>query len=258
MHSSLAVAFTYDRYLNGRAGSHRTPEECYHWHQGTALLSDRLKRPIEPKAKDAIWGTTAALAMLTVSSPDANSPEDSWPLQSVDGSELDWLCMLNGKMSLWSVFDPLRPDSIFRVLTMTYAQMHSPLPRQGIQGISPSIAELCELDHFSTAETSPYFLAAHAVSQLLIRPDEEVTVGDIPVFTQTVHGSFESLLRARDPIALLLLYLWYRKSGRNIWWIALRAKVECPAIRLYLEWYHKDHAEVHALLALDRPAAICT
>lgn len=248
MHTSLAVAFIYDRYVNGFTDSRRTPEECFHWHQGTALLIDRLRRPIEPQDKDAIWGTSAALAILTVSSPDARSPNESWPLTSSQYSELDWLGMINGKWSLWSVFDPMRPDSIFRVLATTYAQMHSPLPGRGIDGIPSPLTRICKLQHSSTAETSPFFLAAHAVSQLQEVPDHELTIGQIAVFTPTVYGPFKSLLEKKDPVALLLLYLWYGKARRGTWWIELRAKVECPAIRLYLELHHRDNAALHAFL----------
>lgn len=248
MHTSLAVAFTYDRYMNGSTDSRRTPEECYHWHKGTALLIERLRKPIEPQDKDAIWGTSAALAILTVSSPDAHSPNESWPLTPSKYSELDWLDMINGKWSLWSVFDPLRPDSIFRVLATTYAQMHSPLPERGIDGIPSSLASFCKLQHSSTVETSPYFLTAHAISQLQKVPDHELTIGQTAVFTQTVHGGFKTLLRQKDPTALLLLYLWYLKARIGTWWIEMRAKLECPAIRLYLELHHKDDTALHEFL----------
>ncbi|KAM0715779.1 hypothetical protein Q7P37_008293 [Cladosporium fusiforme] len=249
MHTSIAVALAYDRHTNGNSNSRRTSQECYHWYQGTVLLGDRLKRTVDAKDKDAVWGSAAALAMLTVSSPDACSPEQAWPLKNSESSDLDWLDMLNGKMSLWSVFDPLRPDSIFRVLTTTYAQMHSPLPDRGTGGMSESLAKICCLDHFSTPETSPYFLAAHAVSQLLGIPSQEVTVGHIPTFTRIVNGPFESLLRQKDPTALLLLYLWYQKARSQIWWIELRARVECPAIRMYLSCNHTENTAIHALMS---------
>lgn len=249
MHTSLAVAFTYDRYMHGTIHSGRTLEECFHWHRGTALLSERLQKPIKPQDKDAIWGTSAALAIMTVSSPDARSPDQAWPLRRQCSADFEWLGMINGKMSLWSVFDPLRPDSIFRTLTTTYAQMSSPLPERGTNGIPAALASLGKLHHDSTPESNPYFLATHAVSQLLLIPDHEVSLGQIPVFTRTIRGSFEILLKGKDPAALLLLYLWYCKASRGTWWIELRARVECPAIRLYLQSYHKDDAVIHAILA---------
>lgn len=248
MHASLAVALTYDRHLNGSLDCRRTVEECYHWCQSTVLLNKRLREPIETKDKDPIWGTAAALVILIFSSPDACTPEQAWPLKSSGSSDLDWVRMSKGKMSLWHMVNPLRPDSLFRVMAATYAHMHSPLPERGIDGIPRALAAVCNLKDSSTAETNPYFHAAHAVSQILELPDSEVTIGQTQLFMRSIHGPFEDLLRERDPSALLLLYLWYRKASRSIWWIELRARVECPSICLYLRLYHKKNGAVQAFL----------
>ncbi|KAJ5157097.1 uncharacterized protein N7482_008197 [Penicillium canariense] len=248
MHASLAVALTYDRHLNGSLGCRRTLEECYHWSQSTVLLNKRLREPIQAEDKDPIWGTAAALVILTFSSPDACTPEQAWPLKSSDASDLDWLHMSKGKMSLWHMVNPLRPDSLFRVMAATYAQMHSPLPEGGIDGIPAPLAAVCDLTDSSTAETNPYFHAAYAVSQILDLPDSEVTTGPTQLFMRIIHGTFQDLLRRKYPVALLLLYLWYRKAGRSIWWIELRARVECPSICLYLRRYHKENGAIQAFL----------
>lgn len=249
MHASLAVAFAYDRHLNDSSlGSRRTLEECYHWSQSTALFNRRLRQPVGTKDKDPIWGTAAALAVLAFSSPDACTPEESWPLKQSDTSDLEWLRMSKGKMSLWGITNPLRPDSLFRVMAATFADMHSPLPEGGIDGIPESLAIVCHLEDSSTAENNPYFHAAHALSQLHGLQDSQVTIGQTELFTRSIHGPFESLLRAKDPIALLLLYLWYRKAARSIWWIKLRARVECSAVCSYLRLYHGGYDAVQAFL----------
>lgn len=248
MHACLAVALTYDRHLNTSLGCRRSLEECYHWSQSTTLFNRRLREPIESKDKDPIWGTAAALTVLTFSSPDARTPEESWPLKSSGHSDLDWLRMSKGKMSLWYIVNPLRPDSLFRVMATTFAHMHSPLPEIGIDGIPRALAAVCHLKDLSTAENNPYFYAAHAVSQILDLPDREVTTGQTQLFTRSIHDPFEHLLREKDPIALLLLYLWYRKASRSIWWIELRARVECPSICSYLRLYHKWNGAVQAFL----------
>ncbi|KAL4929752.1 Zn(II)2Cys6 transcription factor domain-containing protein [Aspergillus undulatus] len=257
MHASLAVALTYDRYLNGldsSFGGRRTAEECYHWSQATILLNKRLAKPIEEEDKDPIWGTAAALVILTFSSPasDPRTPQQAWPLSSsaspCSDLDLDWLRMTKGKMALWHMLDPLRPGSIFCVMADTFATMRSPSPRSGIDGIPDAMAAICNLDHSSTPETNPYFEAAHAVSAILDIPDNKVTLGHTQLFTRSIHGHFEDLLRRRDAIALLLLYLWYRKVGRCIWWIELRARVECPSIELFLRRYYGRNGDVLAFL----------
>lgn len=248
MHASLAVALTYDRHLNGSLDSHRTLEECYHWSQSTILLNKRLSEPIEMRDKDPIWGTAAALVILTFSSPDAYTPEQSWPLKSTSSSDLDWIRMSKGKTSLWHMVNPLRPDSLFSVMAATFAHMNSPLPEGGIDGIPTALTAVCKLNDSSTAETNAYFHAAHTVSQILALPDSEVATSHVQLFMRSIEGGFEDLLRERNPVALLLLYLWYRKVSRCIWWIELRARVECPSLCLYLRLYHKGNGDILAFL----------
>lgn len=123
-----------------------------------------------------------------------------------------------------------------------------PPPEAGIDGIPRALAIVCHFKDSSTAENNPYFNAAHAVSQIQNLPDSKVTIGQTELFTRSIRGPFESLPRGKDPVALLLLYLWYRKAGRSIWWIELRARVECLAICSYLQLYHKDYSAVQAFL----------
>ncbi|KAL4915630.1 hypothetical protein BDW62DRAFT_203392 [Aspergillus aurantiobrunneus] len=248
MHASLAVALTYDRHLNGPS-TPRTVEECLHWSQSTSLLNKRLAQPIQPEDRDPIWGTTAALVILTFSSPDASTPEQSWPLnRSSPPSTLDWLRMSKGKMSLWHILNPLRPDSLFRVMAGTFADMLSPLPESGIDGIPASLATICNLTASSTAQTNPYFHAAHAVSRVQSLPDSQVNTGQAQLFMRSIDGAFGDLLSRRDPVALLLLYLWYGKAGRCIWWVGLRARVEGPSIWRYLRLYHGEDEAVLGFL----------
>ncbi|CAI7592680.1 unnamed protein product [Penicillium pancosmium] len=199
MHASLAVALTYDRHLNKSINSHRSLEECYHWSQSTTLLNKRLREPIEAKDKDPIWGTAAALAVLSFSSPDACMPEESWPMKFSARSDLDWLHMSKGKNSLWHIVDPLRPDSIFHVMAETFALMFSPLAERGIDGIPSALANICLLRESSTAKNNPYFYAAHAVSRILDIPEGDISTGNTQIFTLSINGPFEDLLRAKDP-----------------------------------------------------------
>ncbi|KAK8113453.1 hypothetical protein PG984_013979 [Apiospora sp. TS-2023a] len=244
MHASVAVALAYDRHLSPSQGCRRTLEECYHWSRSTALLNERLRNPIKTKDKDPIWGTAAALAMLSFASLDASTPEKSWPLKPPDSSDLEWLRMGQGKMSLWDVANPLRPDSLFSIMAPTYAHLYAPLPDRARDDIPKALATVCGLDNLSTAGHNPYLDAAHAVSQILDLPDAQVTIGQTERFTRSIQGPFESLLRAKDPVALLLLYLWYRRAGRCMWWIALRARVECSGICMYLRLYHGENSDV--------------
>ncbi|KAL6689928.1 hypothetical protein J3F84DRAFT_405579 [Trichoderma pleuroticola] len=248
MHASIAVAFAYDRHLTRSSDCRLSVEECYHRSQSLAIFNKRLNEPIDIKDKDAIWGTAAALAVLSFSTPDATTPEESWPLKAAEHTDLEWLRMNTGKMALWCIANPLRSDSLFRIMESTFAEMNSPLPEKGIDGMFIALAKVCHLEDSSTTDNSPYFKAAHAVSEIQRLPDNQVTIGQTEVFTRCICDPFKSLLQRKDPIALLLMYLWYRKAGRSIWWIELRARVECPSISSYLRLYHSTYATVHAFL----------
>jgi len=151
-------------------------------------------------------------------------------------------------MSLWDVVNPLREDSLFVVMRGTYAVMNTRLPVRGIEGISRELAEVCGLDEESTREQSPYFDAAHAVSSLLGLRDDEVTVGHTEVFTRCIEGVFKGLLVGKDPVALLLSWLWYGKAGRGVWWIESRGRVEGAAICEYLRLWYGGYDGVLAFL----------
>ncbi|KAJ3577371.1 hypothetical protein NPX13_g3197 [Xylaria arbuscula] len=248
MHGSLAVALAYDRHQNSSSNNRRTLEECYHCSRGTVLFNRRLREPIETKDKDPIWGTAAALAISAFSCPDACVPEDSWPLKPSSSSDLEWLGMMQGKMSLWAAVNPLRADSLFRIMAPTFAHMYAPFPKNGTDGIPSDLAKVCHLDDLSTADNNPYFDTAHAVSRIHALPDGQIRTGHAHIFIRTIEGAFKLLLKQKDPLALLLMYLWYCKAGRSIWWIELRARVECPSICSYLRLYHKEHDAVHAFL----------
>lgn len=162
--------------------------------------------------------------------------------------------MIKGKMSLWQIVNPLRSDSLFRVMAPTFAHMHSQLPEAGIDGIPSALAAVCNLKDSSTAETNPYFQAAHAISQIQDLPDSEVTTGHTQLFIRSIHGPIKDLLQKKDSVSLLLLYLWYRKASRSIWFIELRARVESPSICMYLRLYHRDNGSIHAFLPGGRLA----
>lgn len=248
MHASLAVAHTYDRSLRNPQPPRPTLAEHYHRSQATTLFNQHLKYPLRPASLDPTWGTAAALAVLTFTSPDAETPEQAWPMATSRASDFDWLRISKGKMSLWHAVNPLREGSVFRIMAPTFAEMFAPLPGRGRVGVPGAMADLCGIDEESTGKTNAYFEASHSVAGVLALRHTEIGTGRVWLFVRSVRGRFEELLRGRDPVALVLLYLWYCKAGRGIWWVGMRARVECPAICMYLQLYHRGRHDVHAFL----------
>lgn len=251
MHGILALTAGYCRFLTSELPSRASSEEILHISQCTSLFRARLASPVElvsPADKDALWAAASTLGILAFSSLDATSPAESWPLTATSHSDLEWIRISEGKMAVYHVVDPLRPESLFSAMASTYAQVHAPLPTAGIDGISPRLAKVCNLQGSSTAESSPFFTPAHAVSKLCSLSDSHLTTGRALAFLAQMPTQFKSLLHAKDAVALLLLYLWYCKARLAVWWVDLRARVECPAILLYLQQYHPDNTSIHEFL----------
>ncbi|KAF2097028.1 hypothetical protein NA57DRAFT_77280 [Rhizodiscina lignyota] len=248
MHGSLAVAAVHDRYLGLTPTNRRSFRESYHWSQCTILFNKWLSHPIEEKYKDPLWATAGSLGILTFSSINVRSPEEAWPLGPADSSDLEWLRLGVGKMKLWHLVNPLRPGSVFRIMSESFAYMHTPLPTKGTDGVSAELVQLCGLDESSTRENNPYFSVVHAISWLLEAPKGEVSQGRIMMVSNHMHDEFGTYLEKKDPVALLLLCLWYTRAREAKWWIEFRARHELPAICTYLHRYHKDNSAIQALI----------
>lgn len=252
MHAILAVASAYERHLTSppNVPSHRTISEISNFSQSTSLLSEQLRKSVVPQTKDAIWACAALYGALTFVAVDTENPEEAWPLRD-SANDLDWIPMVDAKWVLWNLMDPMRPDSIFRCLADTYADLRIDAPQNGIHGADPSLARLCELNEQSNAETSPYFLMVHAISQLNGPPGSHEYLAKVLAFLSCMSQSFKDLIIKKDPRTLLLLVLWYQKAGRAVWWIDMRSRIERQAICLYLRRYHIDNVDIQELLLYE-------
>jgi hypothetical protein len=247
MHGILALAAAHDRYLGGNLTCRRSIREVYHSSQCTVLFNEWLSRPVEEMHKDAIWATGVMLAILTVTSICTSSFEQAWPLKPSDPSDLQWLRLKASDKALRHLANPARPNSVFRDLPETFA-INPQLPARGIDGVSVDLAELCGLDESSTPENSPYFSFVHALSRLLELPNGVASLGQVFMVVGVIPNVLLTCLEEKDPVALLLLYLWYTRARESRWWIDHRAQYEVPAIRTYLMGYHRGNGLIQARL----------
>lgn len=67
-----------------------------------------------------------------------------------------------------------------------------------------------------------------------------------------MDDEFKTLLRGRDPRALLLVAYFYAKVWRSTWWMERRAVLECEAICLYLERNHADNKLLQEMLMVPK------
>ena len=248
MHGSLAVTAVHDRYLGITPTNRRSVRESYHWCQCTTLFNKWLcQTSIKEEDKDPLWAAAGILGILTFSSINTGSPEKAWPLKAPESSDLEWLRLGTGKMALWGLVDPTRPESVFRGMFETFASMRMPVPAKGTNGVSVELVQLCGLNESSTPENNLYFTVAHGLSRLLEMPKDENSLGRVLMVSNQMHNEFASCLEKKDPVALLLLCLWYTRARKSKWWIDLRARYEVPAICAYLQRLGAD-AAIQALL----------
>ncbi|KAK9371084.1 hypothetical protein V1509DRAFT_615727 [Lipomyces kononenkoae] len=251
MHGTLAVAAVHDRYLGLTSTHRRSLRESYHWSQCTILFNKWLRQPIKEEHKDPIWATAGTLSILTFSSINTCFPEEAWPLGAPDSSDLEWLRLGSGKMTLWHLVNPLRPESVYRIMAEKLAYMRRPLPAKGTDGVSVELVQLCGLDESSTPDNNPYFTVVHGLSWVLEVPRAKVSHGGVMMVWSHMHNEFGTLLEKKDPVAVLLLCLWYTRARESKWWIDLRARYEIPAICMYLQRYHRDNSAIQALIPWD-------
>lgn len=76
-------------------------------------------------------------------------------------------------------------------------------------------------------------------------------------FPNTMEPAFSTLLRAREPRALLLMAIWYELVPPSFWWISLRVSLERQSIWTYLGWYHANKEPIRSFLAAYSPQDLC-
>jgi hypothetical protein len=248
MHGTLAVAAAHDRHLGLLPVAHRSLWEFNHWSRCIALFNKWLSQPIKEEHKDPLWATAGILVILTFSSICATSLEEAWPLKTPDSADLEWLRLGAGKMALWHIVAPLRPGSVFSVISEPLASLRKPLPTQGADGLLLEVKQLCAIDDESTQLNNAYFTVAHAVSGF-VNSSTDYTLQH-QAFDAMAHmdSQFRCLLEKKDAVALVLLSLWYTKAGKSKWWMEQRSKYELAAMKTYLRRHHRTNSVIEALI----------
>lgn len=253
MHAALSLSSAHDRYLHqGPLVTKGRPlMEMYHFCQCTTLFNALLHQNLSSDEKDAVWGTASFLSILLFLAIDESDPTKAWPFKSTECADLDWLRMGDSKWRLFELTNPLRPESIFHPISTVLKKIHDYKPVVGIEHILPDLVKLCGLDASSSSLTNPYFEAAQTVSRLYKYDELQIPLSDAMAFVVHMGLPLRALLAAKDPVALLLMAIWYRKSRKAVWWIELRSVVECEAITLYLRQYHSDKTAIMDLLSRE-------
>jgi hypothetical protein len=257
MHALLSLTLMHDRYLSTELNTKLSTTEAFHWYQGIALFNRKLSGPIQPSERDALWATAVFLGTIAFFYIEAKTPEEAWPLKPPSSLDLSWLRMSDGKKEIWKIAQPLRADSVFQALALENTNF---LPTSstgpGIEALPSEFIELYGLDATSTADNNPYYIAASSLAQSLNIDSNLSIILNFLSFISYMRPDYKRLLERKDPRALLLLAYWYAKVCQcQRWWIWRRTALECQAICIYLERYHRHETSIQKLLQF--PSMVC-
>ncbi|KAF7885441.1 uncharacterized protein EAF02_003950 [Botrytis sinoallii] len=255
MHALQTLTACHDRYLtlHHATSSRRTSTEAYHLSRAASLFNQKLCAPIANNDKDALWATAALLGIVAVSSIEASSPYEAWPLTSSADTDLDWLRMSESKTVIFELTNPMRKDSIFHVLSIDYNNAH--YKRDGnldLSSLPTHFMELFDLDEYSTVINNPYYLTLISLQRIINIECNRSAMLSFLGFLTSISPQYKILLKMKDPKALLLLSYWYAKVWRIVWWVERRAILECQAICIYLDRYHSDDLLIQELLLFPK------
>ncbi|KAJ5902004.1 hypothetical protein N7495_002532 [Penicillium taxi] len=255
MHIILAITSMHDSYLSTSLRREKVIPEAYHSAHAAALLSKKLSAPIMPEDRDALWASAAMLGLASVTSLDASTPSEAWPLKPFDAGDLDWMNMSKGKMAIWKATNPLRSDSIFHPMATDFRAMTQPPKYCSIDEIPQEFVKLCGLDISVDLSQNNYYTA---LSTLVRFWDFEYKQDLLPAylaFLSFMEPTFRTLLLLKDPRALLIYLYWLSPLCNSVWWAMRRARLECQATCLYLETYHGGDEDIQRML--QQPKVQC-
>ncbi|PQE05610.1 C6 finger domain protein [Rutstroemia sp. NJR-2017a BBW] len=256
MHVMQTLTATHDRFLAlpSPHSYHRSVTESYHLSHAASLFNKKLFSPINDKDRDALWATAALMGIISISSIEASTPYEAWPLTPYSDTDLDWLRMSESKVVIWNLTKPDRPDSVFHKLSIHFIKAHTESEKRepNFSVLPPQFLELCEIDTFSTASNNPYYALLVGLVNITTADNKNSATQAFLGSLSHMQSGFKGLMKSRDPRALLLVAWWYAKVHKLNWWLELRAVTECQAICIYLGRYYADDLLIKELLEFPR------
>ena len=199
---------------------------------------------------DAIWMTAALMSLVTCFNLETDDVEQVWPLKPTAASDLSWLEMQKGLRTLWQACDFEHNGGVFKaqVFPLRSRCLGVQLPTEGIDGIMRPLLPLCNITQSSDASNNPYFTAAHMLSQLLRDDIKLMKTLRFLSFPNIISPEFEAQIKRKDPVALVMMALWYELVEQSTWWMSGRAYLECRAIWTYLRRYHTNDPRIRSFV----------
>ncbi|KAK4905092.1 hypothetical protein LTR66_017839, partial [Elasticomyces elasticus] len=183
--------------------------------------------------------------------------QTTWPHSFCTLPSFTWLKLQAGLRLLWQIAMQRNDSKLFNKVFFN-ARGNCAMPQAataGIEGLSPALADLCDLNRYSNAQNSPYHTAVYHISWLLPIKCSTGTMLNFMIFPGSLPESFKALLELSDPRALALMALWYTKVSNSTWWMSPRAAADFDAIYQYLLVVHPSEHKLLGMLRLAKQIA---
>ncbi|KAL3454082.1 hypothetical protein BJX65DRAFT_301871 [Aspergillus insuetus] len=214
--------------------------EAYFWQQAFGLYARALDAGVNERSFSPLV-SGCMLMGITSLVPQQFDIQDSWVFTGRP-SDLNWLAVQGGLNCILQMAGRYVPSSIWAVPFMKSNEVETKLFRyeieQGREGLNPKLADLCEIDETSTAESSPYYFALKILSPLLELEPNAQNAAHCATWQGRLEPGFVTLCRRRDPRALVILAYWMGlMCSLSAWqpWVEGRVRLECIAVCMYLE-----------------------
>ena len=218
----------------------RTFAESLFWQHAIQNYQEALSMPIRKDCVDGLISTCMLMGSMTVC-PERFVPTDSWVLTK-RSKDLNWLCLQSGLRCILSLAAPYLPGSIwasaFNEVNKEECQLHNQTIQQGRVGLDPDLADVCEIDNFTTERNSLYYAPLRTLTTLMGLEKNSRNSTLCASFMGRLECGFLTLLKARDPPALIILAHWMGLMCLlSQWqpWVEGRIRAECVAICMFLE-----------------------
>ncbi|KAF7916947.1 uncharacterized protein EAE98_010378 [Botrytis deweyae] len=254
MHALLTFTLMHDRHISIEHSIRMSSREAFHWCQSVSLFSKKLASgAIESSSeRDALWATSVLLGIIAFCNIEAASPEEAWPLKPPSSLDLNWLTMSYGKSEIWKLgLD--QSASAFKTLMAPPFETLSQFSYIRLETLPQAFVTLLNLYPSSKPHDNPYHLAASLLSDIIDLDDPITVILKFWTFVSSMHPQYKRLLLQKEPRVLLLQAYWLGKVCQfPHWWIWRRVSLECQAICIYLETFHKHELDIQTLLVYPK------
>ncbi|OAX83412.1 hypothetical protein ACJ72_02232 [Emergomyces africanus] len=253
MHAILGLSNAYLARTSSNSARYRV-RETRHFSNSLRLYQKELKSQITKDNMDGIMSTCMILSDVPLLQTE-HSPYDSFVFSS-DPSALNWLLLQSGLSRLLPYTGPFLSESIWLIPFMeSYNKFLKYRDcRTGREGLHPELAALCDINDDSTNENNPYHEPLRSLMPILELETNGANFMTMASFMGNLKLKFTTLIRDREPRALLILAFWLGKMCEDpSSWVYPRMYMECVAICMYLE----NNPDPRILGLLDYPAQRC-